>query len=77
MRSASEKSVSPLSNSLPRGPRESASMPIMLPVARSKTGWKTGWMSRREMTSWSSSPPRISWRTVCRVTLSRASWTPR
>ena len=46
VRSASEKSVSPLSNSLPRGPRERASMPIMFPVARSKTGWKTGRMSR-------------------------------
>ncbi len=57
MRSAREKSVSPLSNSLPRGPRESASMPIMLPVARSKTGWNTGEMSWREIASCSSSPP--------------------
>ena len=35
-------------------------MPIMLPVARSKTGWNTGEMSWREIASWSSSPPRIS-----------------
>ncbi len=45
VRSASEKRVSPDSNSLPRGPRESASIPIMSPVARSKTGWNTGWIS--------------------------------